>query len=179
MRAVTFSKPEVIRRMNEKFVVTWFNQAADLFPAKPAGPNDCQPQVSQHYLDSFPDGGGGANVKIFFCTPQGRIVHFIQGHYRPSTFLEEMDFATKLLASNTSGDSKRFAPVLAKAHRERRQALAKQRELAGTAEPAADVRAHRLLIQLFHLRERNHETALTRLLRDPKEYMVNESFAIA
>ena len=73
LRTVTFSDPEVRRALDTQFVVTWFNQARDLFPGEPAAAADHQPQVSEHYLSTFPDGAGGSNVRLFFCTPDARV----------------------------------------------------------------------------------------------------------
>ncbi|HEX6813183.1 MAG TPA: hypothetical protein VF384_16285 [Planctomycetota bacterium] len=163
---MTFSDPEVCRLLDTQFVSTWHNQAQDLFPGKPGAPGDHQPAVSEHYLRTFPDGAGGGNVRMFFCTPDGRIVHGIEGFYRPETFLAEVAFAQQLLA--VAGDPAEL----------RRRVAARQAGLAGelgTAE-AAGAAQHRALLQVLH---RNLERLAQRLLELPDRYMVSEPHAIA
>ena len=53
MRAVTLSDPETNRMINENFVVTWFNQAPEVFPPDTGSR---QPPVDETYLANFPDG---------------------------------------------------------------------------------------------------------------------------
>ena len=169
MRTVTFSRPEVNRVINERFVCTWFNQASDLFPGKPGNGVDRQPPVSGHYLQNFPDGAGGPNVKIFFCTPEGQIVHFIQGYYSPDTFLEEARFALRLLSS-PPGD-------LQKLHEKRLVAISEEgRRLQVKPVPGDPAKqlGHKRRVALLGVMAGNHKTAMGRLLQDPKPFMVNE-----
>jgi len=166
LRTVTFSDPEVQKVLDTQFVLTWHNQAQDLFPGKPGSPGDHQPAVSEHYLRTFPDGAGGGNVRMFFCTADARIVHSIEGYYRPATFLAEVAFAQQLMA--VAGDPAELRNRVAA-----RQALL-DREL-GTAE-AAGAAPHRALLLVLR---RNLERLAQRLLDLPDRYMVSAPHAIA
>ena len=165
LRTVTFSDPEVQRLLDAQFVVTWHNQAQDLFPGKPGSPSDHQPAVSEHYLRTFPDGAGGGNVRMFFCTPDARIVHSIEGYYRPATFLAEVAFAQQLMA--VAGDPAELR------HRVAARQSGLCREL-GTAEAGAA--PHRALLQVLRS---NLERLAQRLLDLPDRYMVSAPHAIA
>jgi hypothetical protein len=163
---VTFSDPEVQKLLDTQFVLTWHNQAQDLFPGKPGSPADQQPAVSEHYLRTFPDGAGGGNVRMFFCTPDARIVHSIEGYYRPATFLAEVAFAQQLMA--VAGDAAELRLRVAA-----RQA-GLDREL-GTPEVAGAAPQRALLGVL----RSNLERLAQRLLDLPDRYMVSAPHAIA
>lgn len=169
LRTVTFSDPEVRRALDTQFVVTWFNQAKQLFPGGPAAASDHQPQVSEHYLRTFPDGAGGSNVRMFFCTPDARVVHSIEGYYRPATFLQEVAFARELLAG--------AAARQATASEDIRQRVAKRRELLDQERRAvtASEPTHALLRVLVD----NLDRTLARLWQAPDAWMINETRAIA
>ena len=182
MRAVTFSSKKLAAYLKRNFVCTWYNQAKDLFPATPKGANDKKPAVSQHYLDSFPDGGGGANVRLFFLTPDRRIVHYTEGHYRPDSLMREARFALDLL-NRTRGKPRDAAlgKALVARHAQRRTALALElKRLRKTAMPkeADKKRARQLKSQLLSIRMKNHTLARARILKDPKPFMINECLAI-
>jgi hypothetical protein len=182
MRTVTFSNPEVNRLLNERFVCTWYNQASSVFPAKPASPADKQPPVNDDYLQNFPDGSGGPNVKLFFCTPEGRIVHFIQGYYRPATFQAEARYALEVLSTVTQPGMAegRLRAVLAARHAERRASWEAERRCLEAEPPDAEGRlAWNQRRALLAVLARNQEVTAERLLHDPKGYMVNEVHVIA
>src|SRR5262245_14274729 len=103
---------------------------------------------------------------MFFCTQDARIVHSIEGYYRPATFLAEVAFAQQLMA--VAGDPAEL----------RRQVAARQagqdREL-GTVEAAGSA-PHRALLQVLRS---NLERLSQRLLDLPDRYMVSAPHAIA
>jgi hypothetical protein len=162
MRAVTLSSPAVIAKLDERFVVTWHNQAPDVFPA---GAAEIEP-LPEEYRRNFPDGAGGANVKLFFCTPGGKVVHFVQGYYRPETFLAEVTLALELLEVAKGPDA---AARLTKVHEERQARF--------TAEAARET--DRLVSGLLLVRAENHRLARERLLADPAPHMVNEDLGFS
>ena len=163
LRTVTFSDPEVRRVLDTQFTLTWFNQAKDLFPGEPGAPGDRQPAVSEHYLRTFPDGAGGGNVRMFFCTPDARVVHSIEGCYRPQTFLAEVAFAQQLLADGGSAASAQ------------RRIAARREALQLQAERAADEPARALL----HVLVTNLDRTLERLMQAPDAWMVNTACGFA
>ena len=156
MRAVTFSDPKTNELINQNFIVTWFNQAPSLFPRRPV--QTC----TQHNVRTLSEGAGGPNVKCFFCTPQGKIVHFIQGYYGPEVFQREVAFArTVLLAAGEKKDA-----------RLRIRALHEQRMATLREEHVGRRKGLRYRRQIA-----NHRIASQRLLRDPKPFMVNDVVA--
>ena len=58
MRAVTFSDPETNELINENFVVSWFNQAPDVFPPNTGAK---QPPVDEN--SRFSRGTAGRNLR--------------------------------------------------------------------------------------------------------------------
>ena len=168
LRTVTFSDPEVRRALDTQFVVTWFNQARDLFPGEPAAAADHQPQVSEHYLSTFPDGAGGSNVRLFFCTPDARVVHSIEGFYRPATLLQEVAFARELLDCAAAGK--------ATASEEIRQRVAKRRDLLDQERRVATASAPAQA--LLRVLVDNLDRTLARLWQAPDAWMINECRAI-
>ena len=134
-----------------------------------------QPPVDQKYLANFPDGADGANVKFFFCTPAGEIVHFVQGYYKPESFRSEVAFAQKALRAVARDRNGRQPRVIA-LHQTR---LASLRREAASPPQNGSTRARRLRAGLLQVLIANHETACNRLLQDPQPFMVNESLGFA
>jgi hypothetical protein len=93
MRSVTFADEKVVDTLNDKFVLCWNNHAADGDGA-PAGA--AQPKWTAEELERYPEGGGGGNVRTFVALADGRIVHYVQGWFRPEAFLDELAFALTL-----------------------------------------------------------------------------------
>jgi len=89
---VTFADDKVVDLLNAKFVLLWNNHQPDL------GGGDArqQPAFTKEELELYPEGGGGGNVRTYFCLSDGRIVHYVEGWFRPERFLEEAEFALTL-----------------------------------------------------------------------------------
>ena len=176
MRAVTLSDSEVIAELDETFVTTWFNQAEDLFPASA---NHRQPLPPEEYLATFPDGGGGPNVKLFFCDPQGRLVHFIEGQLKKASFRSELGFVKSLLgAMEAVEDPKK---ILAGRHDERIRKINEDLKRSQRSPLPADKDARRRRAQgiaFQRIQLANHLRAKERLLADPRPWMINESRGI-
>ena len=165
MRTVTFSRSAVQALLDDRFVSTWHNQAPDVFPVGSGDPQKAS--YPQSYYDEFPDGAGGANVKLFFCTFEGKIVHYTQGYLTPESLKVEAEFALGLL-KNTKKPAK---ATLKAAHAAMIQSLRKElRGLQTRERTPANTRKQPLLqVRVF-----NHQLAEERLLEDPKTWMVNE-----
>lgn len=49
-------------------------------------------------VESCPESGGGGNVRVFLCTPEGALVFQILGYWGPSRFLDELARGEEILA---------------------------------------------------------------------------------
>ena len=159
MRTVTFSRPDVQALLDDRFVSTWFNQAPNVFPV---GSSESQKSsYPKSYYTNFPDGAGGANVKLFFCTPDGKIVHFAQGYLKPETLRVEAEFALQLLKLKDPTKAQLIA-----AHTTRIAALQKE-DTAIQTKGCKLAPADALKVQLLRFRVNNHRLAQARVLEDP------------
>jgi len=94
MRSVTFADPAVVDLLNRSFVVLWDNHAERL---RGGGRAAQQPGWSKEELERYPEGGGGTNVISVVARPDGRIVHQLQGWFRPERLAGELSFSLTLL----------------------------------------------------------------------------------
>ncbi len=90
---MTFADEKVVDALNAKFVLAWSNHAVD---GDGGGEAAVQPKWSDEELVRYPEGGGGGNVRTYIALPDGRVIHYIQGWFRPERFLEELDFALSI-----------------------------------------------------------------------------------
>lgn len=127
MRADTLADAEVIGYLNQHFVIAWSNLLPELYgnadPNAPAPPN-----YNPDHVKSVPEGAGGGNIRVYFCTPQGRVVHQVIGYWKATRFLEEARLAVELL--------QRTPEQVAKVQAGRRKELEKERDAALAALPA-------------------------------------------
>lgn len=92
MRSVTFADDKVVDLLNAKFVLVWNNHGED-FDRQVQAP---QPKFSREELELYPEGGGGGNVRTLVSTPDGALLHYIEGWWRPERYVEELEFALTL-----------------------------------------------------------------------------------
>jgi hypothetical protein len=94
---VTLHDPEVIRSLNSDFVVAWSNLVPELYGN--TDPNAPPPaSYDKKAVETAPEGTGGGNVRAYFCTPAGKIVHLTMGYWKPERFLAEAKLARELLS---------------------------------------------------------------------------------
>lgn len=96
MRTVTFADPATVDRMNRDFVLVWSNQQPDLVNGFPTAPEQAQTPWSQEEAAMYPVGGGGGNLRTFFCDREGRVLYYLEGYWTPEVYGREMDFAVGL-----------------------------------------------------------------------------------
>lgn len=158
MRVGTLFDPDVESFLADRFVLVTHNQLPELY---------CQTAVIDATSDSpYPaeqmarvtEGGGGGNVRCYFCTPEGKVVHYLSGYWKPRRLLIEARWALARVSfdSNTLVDEHRFAAI--QLERERDQVLPPDTaaQFAGTAaltpqQQAAltEVRAYNRLIRSY------------------------------
>ena len=88
MRTVTFADEELCAWMKKTFVLAWYD-------VKPNGNvvalGELQPVYSQEEIAAYPEGGGGANIRAVFCSPEGTVRHATQGWWSADRFREECE----------------------------------------------------------------------------------------
>jgi len=94
MRSVVFADEKVVDALNKDFVLAWNNHAPEWGGG---GEARKQPVFSKDELAAYPEGGGGGNIRTYICRPDGAIVHYIEGWFRPERYLGEVDFAKTLV----------------------------------------------------------------------------------
>jgi hypothetical protein len=88
MRTVTFADADLCSWMNRTFVLAWY----DVKPEETAAAlGALQPVYSKEEIAAYPEGGGGANVRAVFCSPDGIIRHATQGWWPVERFREECE----------------------------------------------------------------------------------------
>lgn len=88
MRTVTFADEDLSAWMNRTFVLAWYDVKPEDSVAMAGAP---QPVYSREEIAAYPEGGGGANVRTVFCSPEGVIRHAVQGWWPAARFREECD----------------------------------------------------------------------------------------
>ena len=96
MRANTLAAAEVVGPLNSRFVVAWSNLLPEFYGT--AEPNPNAPQAyDERRIEPLPAGARGANNRLYFCKPDGTVVHQVTGYWRPQHLLEEVAFADSLM----------------------------------------------------------------------------------
>ncbi len=103
MRTVTFADPEIVDFLNENFVPVWLNHSPEIYQG--LAPQD-QPQAaySPAEMAAYPEGGGGGNIRSYFCGPDGRIVHNTQGYWGPELYLRELQQGALYVSAGTEAE---------------------------------------------------------------------------
>jgi hypothetical protein len=154
LRENTLRQAEVIGELHPHFTVAWDNLLPELYPD-----TGTPKAYSPEHAARVPEGAGGGNIRIYFCTPDGQIVHQVIGYWKPESLLEEIRFARRLLDQ----PEQRLA-----LHAERRQRLTeqwRQAEAAVPAQPGKNDPAARRAAQ-FHIRLRAAQDAAANMLGD-------------
>ncbi|GEM_PF-6723741 len=150
MRTVTFADPAIVDRMNRDFVLVWSNQQPDLVNGVPTSPEQAQAPWSQEEAMMYPLGGGGGNLRTFFCDPDGRVLHYLEGYWTPEMYGSEMGFAAGLsLADDLETRLTSRKAEVARRQEELLQASEAARSRPGTTEESKQVAALGLLAQTF------------------------------
>lgn len=116
MRTVTFADLSVIDDLKQHFVLLWHNQSVDAFAME-----GVQQKYTPEQVKAYPEGGGGGNVRTYFCTSDGKVLYYLQGFWRDERYRAEADFARKL-------DARARAEWIDSQAHELRQALLARRD---------------------------------------------------
>ncbi len=127
MRANTLAAAEVVGPLNNRFVVAWSNLLPELYGTADPNP-DAPPAYETRRVERLPEGAGGGNIRIYFCKPDGVVVHQVIGYWRPNRLLEELAFAEELM--------KLTHDAIAEAQARRRAMIEDRAELELSALPA-------------------------------------------
>lgn len=93
---MTLSDPEVKRAIEKRWVSTWHNQCPGLYCNNTADSRKPIPYPPEQ-LETVHEGAGGGNIRLFFCDPDGRIVHCVTGFLDDCRLLAEEEFAREQL----------------------------------------------------------------------------------
>lgn len=140
MRTVTFADLEVVDHIKQNFVAVWHNQSSDIYSSGPGK----QEKLTAEQAKAYPQGGGGGNVRTYFCQPDGKVIYYLEGFWAKDRYLAEARFARELAdKARQSAEADRPA-LVRKALGERSQEVANERkairekhpgEFAGKFEP--------------------------------------------
>ncbi|MBI2921111.1 MAG: hypothetical protein HYY18_08515 [Planctomycetes bacterium] len=105
MRTVTFANTELADHLNANFVLVWFNHAPQFLEGQ-APEGQSQPAYTPEEIAAYPEGGGGGNIRAFYCRPDGVIAHATQGWWGPATLRAEADRALGFLRATDPDDAR-------------------------------------------------------------------------
>ena len=91
MRTVTFADLDLVEHLQKHFVLVWHNQSPD------GGMQGVQQKYTAAQAKAYPEGGGGGNVRTYFCLPNGRVASYLEGYWRADSYLAEARFAGTLV----------------------------------------------------------------------------------
>ena len=96
MRSVTFSNERLVQDLRHHVVAVWHDQNGALAGhglAMNCKPQPCQAPPTEQMIKAYPVGGGGGNLRTYFCTPEGKIVHYLEGYWPVTHFAAELRIA--------------------------------------------------------------------------------------
>lgn len=155
LRENTLANAEVLGELHNHFIVAWDNLLPELYPDTGGPPKGYNPE----HVASVPEGAGGGNIRIFFCTPDGKVVHQVIAYWKPESLLAEIRFARRLLEQPAA---------IRSLHAERRKDLDRlwrEAEAASPARPKRNDPAVRRVAQC-QIRLRAADETLADLLAD-------------
>ncbi len=130
MRSVVFADLPMVEFLKDNFVTVWHNQSPELFAVK-GGQEKCTPEQAKAY----PQGGGGGNVRSFFCTPDGKVLYYLEGFWGQERYRDEAKVAQKLLVKTKALAAAERDETIKKALEERSRAIADERQAIRKAHP--------------------------------------------
>jgi hypothetical protein len=120
MRTATFGDRQVIRTLQQDFVLLWHNQHA---PA------------TEEQVKAYPEGAGGTNVITYIADPAGKTVYKLTGFWRPERYLSELKFGRELAGKVSAEKEEKLKELLVADHKLRARAVADDREALARKHP--------------------------------------------
>jgi hypothetical protein len=131
MRAVTFADPVLTDLVNSSLVAAWNNQN----PTLNLGNAAQQPKPTPEQVAAYPLGGGSGNMRAYFATPNGQIIHYMQGYWSPKHLRAEIEFALDLYQGLIEQQSASAKLIAAKSLDERIALAVKQQATLASSFP--------------------------------------------
>src|SRR5262245_48277588 len=114
MRTVTFADLDVVDYLRQHFVLVWHDQTGGM-PAPPE-------QAGAAPTGDYPEGGGGGNLRTFFCAPDGTVFRYLEGYWGPERYRAAAREARQLARGLTTLPEARPSAPAHAAHDDRRLA---------------------------------------------------------
>lgn len=113
MRTVTFADPKLLELVDKSFIPVWHNQnAQDEVSTSGKLRTTTAQQPVQATVEAYPEGGGGTNMMVLVCDPQGRVLHYVQGYWTAESLIRELNFASEQYAlAREAGPERAFQVV--------------------------------------------------------------------
>ncbi|MEK7469817.1 MAG: hypothetical protein AAB074_20805 [Planctomycetota bacterium] len=89
---MTLSDEGVNAAIEDRWVSTWHNQCPGLYCNNTADSRKPIPYPPEQ-LATIYEGTGGGNIRLYFCDPDGKVVHYVSGFLDRGRLLEEEEFA--------------------------------------------------------------------------------------
>jgi hypothetical protein len=100
MRAGTLSDPETLRFLRSQFVLVTHNQLPQLYCTSATVDTSSKKSYPKEQLATVTEGAGGGNIRSYFCLPDGRVVGFIAGYWKPTRYREEARWMLERMKSD-------------------------------------------------------------------------------
>ena len=95
MRTVTFADLKLALLINRTTVPVWHNQNAQASGVWQRGVRRKRAQLNHVQVSAYPMGAGGGNIRTYFCTPGGQVVHYLQGYWSAEQYTVALRFAQR------------------------------------------------------------------------------------
>ena len=135
MRVGTLDDQATLEYLSKHFVLVTHNQLPELYCLHNKIDATSEIPYPKQQLDRVTEGVGGGNVRSLFCTPDGRIVSYVSGLWKPKTYLEESSWALgqirKLEQAKSEKpwwDPSRLLQDLREAHQNRQTEWSRERD---------------------------------------------------
>jgi hypothetical protein len=102
MRTVTFADVSLVKKLNSQVHCVWSNQNPDSNVDEPIDEVEVVQAVPEGAAAAYPCGGGGGNIRAYFCTADGEVIHYVQGYWPAKNFAQELEFALKIFEATKS-----------------------------------------------------------------------------
>jgi hypothetical protein len=102
--------------------LVWHNQSPELYAERGEQEKPTEAQVA-----AYPEGGGGGNVRTFFCSADGNVVTYLEGFWQPASFLREAKAVDEVCQAVSAAAVGERARIVAEHLAARRRDLAFER----------------------------------------------------